>query len=184
MEESILLAINGLRSPALDPVISFLSDWGYYGYLVVLLAVFARSRSRVHARAMRDGWLAFFVSLLVSETIVKPLIRRPRPTTVEALNDTLHVLGTRPPATSFSCPSGTATACAAGAAWIWIRFGPRAGAVAVGCAVFLSLTRLYAGLHWPSDVVLGWVIGAAVAIGIDRFTGWVDDGSGRSAAGR
>jgi undecaprenyl-diphosphatase len=174
MEESILLAINGLRSPALDPVVGFVSDWGYYGYLLVLVAVFARARTRANAVAMRDGWLMFFVSLLVSETIVKPLIRRPRPTAVEALNDTLHVLGSRPPATSFSCPSGTATACAASAAWIWLRFGPRAGGIAASIAVLLSLTRLYAGLHWPSDIVLGWVIGGSVAVGVDRFTRWVE----------
>lgn len=174
MEESILLAINGLRSPALDPIVSFASDWGYYGYLLVLLLVFARSRSKPHAIVMRDGWLTFFVSLLVSETFVKPLIRRPRPTTVEALSDSLHVLGTRPPATSFSCPSGTATACAAGAAWIWLRFGPRAGAIAATFAVLLSLTRLYAGLHWPSDIALGWAIGVGVAVGIDRFCRWIE----------
>ena len=174
MDESILLAINGLRSPALDPVVSFLSDWGFYGYLLVLLAVFAPTRSKAHAIAMRDGWLTFFVSLFVSETIVKPLIRRPRPTTVEALTDSLHVLGTRPPATSFSCPSGTATACAAGAAWIWIRFGPRAGGVAAAIAVLLSLTRLYPRLHWPSDLVLGWLIGTAVAVGVDRFGRWIE----------
>jgi membrane-associated phospholipid phosphatase len=174
MDETILLAVNGLRSPGLDPIVSFVSDWGYYGYLLVLLAVFGASRTRANAVALRDGWLAFFVSLLVSETIVKPLIRRPRPTAVERLNDALHVLGSRPPASSFSCPSGTATACAAGAAWIWLRFGPRAGVPAALVCVFLSATRLYAGLHWPSDLVLGWIIGAGVAIGIDRFTRWID----------
>lgn len=174
MEESTLLALNGLRSPALDPVMLFVSDWGLYGYLLVLVIVFGRERSRAHARTMRDGWLTFFVSLFVSETIVKPLLRRPRPTTVEALTDSLHVLGTRPPATSFACPSGTATACAAGAAWIWLRFGPRAGAVAAGLAVLISLTRLYAGLHWPSDLVLGWIIGGGVALGIERFSRWIE----------
>ena len=173
MEESILLAVNGLRSPALDPIVSFLSDWGLYGYLLVLVGVFSRSRSRADAVTMRDGWLTFFVSLFVSETIVKPLIHRARHTTVRALTDSLHVMGTRPPATSLSCPSGTATACAAGATWIWLRFGPRAGAPAAAFAVLVSLTRLYAGLHWPTDLVLGWVIGAAVAIGIDRFGRWV-----------
>ncbi len=181
MEESILLAINGLRSPALDPIVSFVSDWGLYGYLVALLLVFARSRSKAHAAAMRDGWLAFFVSLFVSETIVKPLIRRPRPTTVEALNDVLRVLGTRPPASSFACPSGTATACAAGAGWIWLRFGPRAGAIAAACALVVSLTRLYAGLHWPSDLVLGWMLGAGVAVGIARFARWIEAPVSRSS---
>lgn len=174
MEESILLAFNGLRSPALDPIVSFLSDWGFYGFLFVLVSVFAKTRLKTHAIAMRDGWLTFFVSLFVSETVIKPLIQRPRPSAVASLHDTLHVLGRTPPPTSFSCPSGTATACAAGAAWIWIRFGPRAGGVAAVFAAALSLTRLYAGLHWPSDLVFGWALGAAVAVGVDRLGRWID----------
>ena len=176
VDEGLLLAINGLRSPALDPIASFLSEWGLFLFLVVLGAWGAWKRTRRDLESMRDGWLAFFVALFASDTVLKSLIGRPRPTAIAALAHQLHVLGRVPPVTSTSCPSGTAAACAAGAAWIWIRFGPRAGAAAISYAVLVSLTRLYAGVHWPSDLLAGWLVGVLVALGVERLSRRISTG--------
>jgi undecaprenyl-diphosphatase len=169
MDEAILFAINGLRSGALDPIAGFLSDWGLFGYLVVLVAIGVARRTRADLESMRDGWLAFFVASFASDTVIKRLVSRPRPTAIPEIAHRLHVLGTVPPASSTSLPSGTAAACAASAAWFWIRFGPRAGIVAALYALLVSLTRLYVGVHWPSDLLAGWIVGVLVAIGIDRL---------------
>ncbi len=173
-ETSFLLFVNGLRTPWLDPVIRFLTDWGLYGFPLVLLGVLAVRRRAEEARSVRDGWLAFLLSLFVSESVLKPLLARPRPTAIEALRAQLHVLGTMPPPSSTSLPSGTATACMAGATWIALRFGPRWGTLAIGLAILVSLTRLYVGVHYPTDLVAGWLVGAATAIGVDRFSRWAD----------
>lgn len=173
MDEAVLLWVNGTRTAALDPIVSFLTDWGLFAYLLVLAAWGAARRTRRDLETMRDGWLVFFVALFVSDTVLKPMIGRPRPSTIAALASQLHVLGRVPPPTSTSCPSGTAAACAGAAAWIWIRLGPRAGIPAALYALLVSLTRLYAGLHWPSDLVAGWLVGIAVALGIERLSGRV-----------
>jgi undecaprenyl-diphosphatase len=169
MDERLLLAINGMRSPALDPVVGFVAEWGLFAFLIALIALGGWRRDARALASMRDGWLAFFVALFASDTVLKPLIARPRPTAVAALASQLHVLGRVPPPTSTSFPSGTAAACAACAAWIWMRFGSRAGIVAAIYAVLVSLSRLYIGVHWPTDLVAGAVVGVAVAIGIDRL---------------
>lgn len=169
MDEALLLWVNGMRSPALDPIAGLLSEWGLFLFLVVLAAWGAYRRTPHDLGAMRDGWLAFFVALFASDTLLKPLIARPRPTAIAALASHLHVLGRVPPATSTSCPSGTAAACAAGAAWIWIRFGPRAGVAAVLYAMLVSMTRIYAGVHWPSDLLAGALVGSIVALGINQL---------------
>lgn len=171
MDEALLLAVNGLRTPALDGVIAFAGDWGYCAYPLALLAILAWRR-RPAAADVRDGMLAFLLALFVTETILKPLIGRPRPTAIPALLEQLHVLGSVPSPRSLSMPSGTAASCAAGAAWIALRFGGRAGAVAIVFALFVGFARLYAGVHWPSDVAVGFVVGAALALGVDRFSRW------------
>lgn len=169
MEESLVVAINGLRTPALDGVLGFLGEWALFAYPIVLLALASR---RAHGAGARDGMVAFLLALFVSEMVLKPLIGRARPTAIPALLERLHVLGSVPSARSFSMPSGTAAACAAGAAWLWIRFGPRAGVPAALLAILAGFARLYAGVHWPSDVVVGAALGIAIAVGVDRHARW------------
>jgi undecaprenyl-diphosphatase len=174
MDEALLVAINGLRSPMLDGLLGFVGEWGHCAYPLALMA-FLAWKKRAIASDVRDGLLAFLLALFVAETALKPLFGRVRPTAIPALLEQLHVLGSMPSARSLSMPSGTATACAAGAAWIWIRFGCRAGVPAAVFALFVGLARLYAGVHWPSDVAVGFAVGAFIAIGVDRFTAWAVD---------
>lgn len=171
-DTTLLLLLNGTRAPWLDPIVSFTTDWGLFGFPLVLLVVWAVRRTREDARSLRDGWLAFLLSLLVSETILKPIFARPRPTGLAWLRAQLDVLGSVPPPASTGLPSGTATACMAGAVWIALRLGPRWGALAITAAVLVSISRLYVGVHYPSDLVAGWLVGAATAVGVDRFSRW------------
>lgn len=170
----LLLFVNGLRAPWLDPIARFVTEWGLYAFPLALAIVLARTRARDDARSLRDGWLAFLFSLFASETLLKPLIGRARPTASATLREQLHVLGSVPPPTNLGMPSGTATACMAGATWIALRHGPRWGAVAVAGALMISTTRLYVGVHYPTDLVAGWALGCVTALGVDRLTRWAD----------
>ena len=41
----------------------------------------------------------------------------------------------------------------------------RLGAVALAAALLMAFARVYIGAHWPGDVVVGLVVGAAVVVG-------------------
>lgn len=169
-EAATVVAVNGLRAPWLDAVVAPITEYGLYAFPLVIAVVAGVRRTPTALASMRDGWLAFLLSLFVSETLLKPLVGRPRPTAVEALREQLHVLGSVPPAASLGCPSGTATACMAGATWIALRHEKRWGIAAIAGAVVVSSTRLYVGVHYPLDLVLGWLVGAATAVVVDRWT--------------
>ena len=57
---------------------------------------------------------------------------------------------------------------------------PRASAriyllsIAVFLSVMIGLTRLYLGVHWPSDVLAGWCLGSAWALAFWTLTRWVE----------
>ncbi|MFK7987656.1 MAG: phosphatase PAP2 family protein [Sandaracinaceae bacterium] len=170
MEEGLLLAINGLRTPALDPMLAFLSRWGIYGFPLLMLFALRQPDRRAAAASIRDGWLTWFLSITVAETILKPILRRPRPTADEALREALNVLGSMPSARSLAFPSGTSTAAFAGAVWIGLRWGWRWGGAALALAGLVSFSRLYAGVHWPTDILGGAVLGAFCAWGLDRVS--------------
>ncbi len=56
------------------------------------------------------------------------------------------------------------SACAAAMTAIALPTAPVVGAVMGLGALGLAVSRVYTGLHYPSDVVGGWLIGAAIGI--------------------
>ncbi len=51
------------------------------------------------------------------------------------------------------------------------RWRNPAVALALFLSVMIGLTRVYLGVHWPSDVIGGWALGAAIAIIATRVAG-------------
>ena len=154
-----------------DPLIvfrvEFLPWWMVAGLLAFGLAtlpplsvVFPSFR---HCR--RRNWqvvIAALVAGVIARFGVVELIRafynRPRP--FEVLPD-LHQLLTHSPGGSF--PSGHAAFSFAIAAVVG-RYYPKTSILFYGAAFSLSFSRVVVGIHWPSDIVGGAVIGIAVGL--------------------
>lgn len=94
---------------------------------------------------------------------LKALIERPRPLGAEALAQ----------ASGYSFPSGHSASSMAlyGSVALvaagWLRGPMRTGAIVVGAAVVAGVgaTRVYLGVHFPTDVAAGWIVGAMCALG-------------------
>ena len=94
----------------------------------------------------------------------KDLFGRARPPGAEALG----VLSAAFPSghASNTTAFALATALALGVARpMWRR---RAIWTAVGVSFVMGWTRLALGVHWTTDVIAGWILGAAVAVGVFR----------------
>lgn len=94
---------------------------------------------------------------------IKLVIARPRPDLVAHMVDV----------STYSFPSGHATASAVvfltlGVLLARIGRRRRVKAYVIGTAIALTLaigaSRVYLGVHWPSDVLAGWCLGAAWAM--------------------
>jgi membrane-associated phospholipid phosphatase len=154
LDERILrLARTWAHGPRRERAVSCCSRIGEHGavWLALGAAGWALDRSR-HARwARASGIVAGTFAL---NTTIKLIVRRPRP-----------ALPGLPPLTAtptrLSFPSAHASTSFAGAR-AYARLGlPPAPLYALAGA--LAASRLYLGVHYPSDILAGAVLGTAIA---------------------
>jgi undecaprenyl-diphosphatase len=157
----ILLAIHLTASPQLNALAATLTKFGVYW------GVFPVASVMVLVLLIRRRWrsLTYLLTTLLGSIIinrsVKVLLHRVRP----------HLWVSPAPELDFGFPSGHAmssmTLVAAlviltwGSYWCWmvLIFG--------GLFVLaIGWTRLYLGVHYPSDIVAGWMASIAWAVGV------------------
>ena len=109
--------------------------------------------------------LAVLMSLLINNVILKNIVQRPRPfEEYEAMYRICELANYAPP-TGYSMASGHASATMAVAVALFM-FSKKWGAVAISASIVVGLTRVALLVHYMTDVLVGWAIGAALAIGV------------------
>ncbi|HSD67815.1 MAG TPA: phosphatase PAP2 family protein [Vicinamibacteria bacterium] len=167
METDLLLWIHRHATPALDAAARLawlLGAWRLCAPLVIAAVAWHLAR-RERREAL--AWLAVGAAVALLPELVKAVVGRPRPTLWPWLL----------PTSGYAFPSGHAVAGAAFyplLGWLALRgldLGRAGCALGLVVAAFVGVGRLYVGVHWPSDVVAGWAIGAALALGAIRWLG-------------
>ena len=149
-------------APVLDWLMPTLSRAGNFGtvwlVLLGLIAVFGKRAGRTVALA---GLLALVLGHVASD-VLKELTARPRP-----LGSLPAVRSLIPEPDTYAFPSGHATSAFSAAAGVMLatrRFLERVPLSAWGVlllAAAISYSRVYVGVHFPSDVVAGAALGLA-----------------------
>ena len=160
IDSALFLYINVLpRWRPLDWLMvraSRLMDLGE-GWVILVLVVGVLGSTR-DARLPLVVIAALWLAMLTVNFPIKALFRRARPFVTHV--DTL-VIGRLP--VDWSFPSGHTAAAFAGAVLVSARI-PGSGPWCYAYAVIVALSRVYLGVHYPSDVVIGAVIGTALAL--------------------
>ncbi|MEV8549342.1 phosphatase PAP2 family protein [Streptomyces glaucescens] len=148
--------------PAAGPVLPRLSRSANHGVLwFATAAAMAASRTPRARRAAARGLASLTLASAAINTVGKRSVRRPRPVLDPV--PLVRQLKRQPITTSF--PSGHSASAAAFAAGVAME-SPGWGAVVAPVAFSVAMSRVYTGVHFPSDVLAGAALGVGAAFAV------------------
>lgn len=147
---------ENLRCGALDfllPKLTLLGEGGAV-WIAVGLALLLSKKYRRYGICLLGALVA---GLLICNIGLKNIVARPRPCWLESID----LLVKNPK--DYSFPSGHTWSAVTGA-WVATAAKRKFGWVAIPLAAALAFSRLYLYVHFPSDILMGALIGAALGI--------------------
>ncbi len=161
LDGQILLWIQDLRTNGMTvffKAVTHLGDGGAV-WIVLTAALLIPKKTRKVGIAMA---IALALSFLTVNLLLKPVVERTRPYEVV---EGLRLLVS--PVNDYSFPSGHSASSMA-AAVAMLTSLPEGWQIAGWCAVILAVlicvSRLYIGIHYPTDVLCGACIGILIGI--------------------
>ncbi len=175
LDRAVVDAVLGTPTPTLDPIIRRLSRASdYKGLWLATSAVVAVFDGRRGRQAAVRCLATVGVTSVAADQVAKLAFPRQRPDAASVPQDRV---ARRPTSSSF--PSGH-TASAFAFATAFGREYPLLGLPINALAAAVGYTRVHTGVHYPSDVVAGAVIGSGTA----SLTGALLDRLGRRSRRR
>ncbi len=157
IDHQIFFAVHNLQKLNLDPLLAWPTYLGSLRFAVPVIFIFTLIQSR---EKILPRFLFAAAPVLIAHEIVEFLkytFKVPRPFTVFAENPgAVNVIFEAPSNLSF--PSGHASTAFATAVVLSTYLGvPRF--LAFSLAVLICMTRMYVGVHFPSDLIAGALLG-------------------------
>lgn len=167
IDSSIFLYFNGMHASWTDVLFYYISNRFVWIPLYLLLAFFLFRRYR------KKAWIvvaAVVISVFLSDqscNLIKRTVQRPRPSHNMELVDQVHLVA-KPDGTLYKGgPYGFPSSHAANAmalAFIVVAFLTREKTLWTLLMFFwmllVSYSRIYLGVHYPGDIIVGWCVGA------------------------
>ena len=172
IDTELFLFLNGLHADWLDPIMIFISGkLSWTPFYLVLLYLIIKNYKKQSILIIIGIILLIICSDQISSSVFKPLFERPRPCHNEAIKDLVYL------------PSGhcggaygfiSSHACNVFALAVFIthvlkKYYSKIGWVMFAWATLVAYSRIYMGVHYPGDVLVGAAVGALIGWGFVRF---------------
>jgi undecaprenyl-diphosphatase len=164
LDRAMYAAVVSTPTPALDRPLSWIADASSFARLWIATSIaLAAGAGRHGRRTAALGMTAVGVTSLTADLFAKHLVprRRPAPDTVSAGRK-----ARRPTSSSF--PSGHTASAFAYASTVATGF-PDLALPLYGMATVVGCSRVHTGVHYPSDVVGGAILGLCVGAAMRRW---------------
>ena len=165
LDGNILLWIQEyIRNDFLTPIFKFITHLGDEGYVWIAIAVLLLFVKNYRKVGLMVGG-SLLGSLLFNNMIVKNIVARPRP---YRMMEELTILIPEPGEYSF--PSGHTSSSFAAGVVLYLMLPKKYGVPAMVLAFVIGISRLYVGVHYPTDVLGGMVMGTLLAVATVKIT--------------
>lgn len=161
--EALFHQINGATPQAPSALIQFFAlAGGYWSAPVVMAGLWLHARrtdDKRQAMSINSVLISLAVAYgvaLIAASLLKVTFAFPRPALV--FGDAIRVIGEAD--SQYSLPSGHATFSALVISALWTLVNNRLRWILVMYLAAVGWSRVAAGMHFPTDVVAGWVVGA------------------------
>lgn len=167
VDQSLLLLGNGFHTPFLDSLMWMISDRWIWVPLYALLTVFVFRRA---------GWKGgiicmIMIGLLITAvdqtcaTFLRPELCRLRPSNPDNPLSAMVQIVNGYRSGSYGFPSCHAANTFALALYLSLFFQKRAATIFfIIWSIVVSYSRIYLGVHYPGDVIAGFIIGGFFAV--------------------
>lgn len=133
----------------------------YLGYVLVFcLLLFLIANFRKYLKMVIQAIIASVLARFAVVTFIRWLLPRPRP----FINNSVNLLFEN---NGSSFPSGHAAFFFA-LSFIVYLYNKKIGALFFLATILICLARVFAGIHWPSDILAGAIIGLLTALVIKK----------------
>jgi undecaprenyl-diphosphatase len=159
LDGQILLWIQEhIRNGILDPIMKGITHLGDGGIVCIIACIILM----IIPKTRRLGVVcscSLAATFILDNLLLKNLVARTRP--YEAVDGLTRIVGAQ---SDYSFPSGHSGSVFAVAVVIFKETRKKIGVPTLLLALLVALSRLYVGVHYPTDVIVGILVGTVFAV--------------------
>jgi undecaprenyl-diphosphatase len=163
LDQELFLWLNGLHTDWLDPIMLFITKSNPWIPLYALILFFVIRKLKWQSWSMM---IAFAVLITLADQsasgFFKPFFERYRPCHEPAIQDMVHMV--KGCGGQYGFASSHASNTFALAFFLWFIYRNKYAKMMIGWAVVVSYSRIYVGVHYPGDIIMGAILGLLAAI--------------------
>lgn len=174
-DKDLLLFLNQFHTPWLDPAVYWITKTEFWIPLYIFLVYL------IFRNYKKEGWLimvGLLLSVLLSDqitaSVMKPFFQRLRPSQEPSIQGILHLVNDYHGGLFGFASSHAANTTGVALfifllfkethRWIWLMFV---------WAFIMTYTRIYLGVHYPGDILVGALVGGLSGYVGFRFSRWL-----------